>query len=337
MKFQVGDKVLLIHSNEEGEVLDIINEQMVLVNVDGISFPAYIDQIDFPYYKRFTEKTVPATPVVKKYVDDIKKEKQVNISQAESGVWLTFLPVILVDELGDEVVKELKLHLLNQTKEDYNFIYTLHFFGKPDFELKNELHPFENFYLHDIPFEAMNDSPAFEFNFSLKKPEKDRVEYYETSYRLKPKLLFTKLNELKEKNEASFSFRLFGQYPFKTLEEELYLPQTKKERIFELSKIKQQLEPLHSIIDLHIEKLTDDWKRFSNFEILTFQLQAFEKYYDLSVLHRQPSLIVIHGVGSGRLKDEIHSILKHKTEVKSFVNQYHPLYGFGATEITFQY
>ena len=29
MKFQPGDKVLLVHSNEEGEVVDIINKQMV--------------------------------------------------------------------------------------------------------------------------------------------------------------------------------------------------------------------------------------------------------------------------------------------------------------------
>jgi dsDNA-specific endonuclease/ATPase MutS2 len=48
-------------------------------------------------------------------------------------------------------------------------------------------------------------------------------------------------------------------------------------------------------------------------------------------------LIVIHGVGEGRLRDEIHDLLRLKKEVKSFVNQYHPLYGYGATEIFFQY
>jgi dsDNA-specific endonuclease/ATPase MutS2 len=55
------------------------------------------------------------------------------------------------------------------------------------------------------------------------------------------------------------------------------------------------------------------------------------------VHHLQPSLIVIHGVGEGVLRDEIHELLRHKPEVKTFVNQFHPLYGFGATEIYFQY
>jgi dsDNA-specific endonuclease/ATPase MutS2 len=51
----------------------------------------------------------------------------------------------------------------------------------------------------------------------------------------------------------------------------------------------------------------------------------------------QPSLIVIHGVGTGRLREEIHEQLKHRKEVKTFVNQYHPAFGYGATEIFFEY
>ena len=56
MKFQVGDKVLVLHSEEEGEIVEIINKEMVMVDVRGVRFPAYIDQLDFPYFKRFTEK-----------------------------------------------------------------------------------------------------------------------------------------------------------------------------------------------------------------------------------------------------------------------------------------
>ena len=38
-----------------------------------------------------------------------------------------------------------------------------------------------------------------------------------------------------------------------------------------------------------------------------------------------------------RLREEIHEQLKHRKEVKTFVNQYHPAYGYGATEIFFEY
>ena len=57
MKFQVGDKVVIQHSNEKGEIVEIINDEMVLIDVRGVKFPAYTDQLDFPYYKRFTEKS----------------------------------------------------------------------------------------------------------------------------------------------------------------------------------------------------------------------------------------------------------------------------------------
>jgi hypothetical protein len=46
----------VLHSNEEGEVIDILNEKMVMIEVRGVKFPAYMDQIDFPYFKRFSEK-----------------------------------------------------------------------------------------------------------------------------------------------------------------------------------------------------------------------------------------------------------------------------------------
>ena len=75
----------------------------------------------------------------------------------------------------------------------------------------------------------------------------------------------------------------------------------------------------------------------SNFEILSIQLNEFEKMMDLAIAHYQSSLIVIHGVGTGKLKDEIHDILKTKREVKNFINQYDPRFGYGATEIFFKY
>jgi dsDNA-specific endonuclease/ATPase MutS2 len=46
---------------------------------------------------------------------------------------------------------------------------------------------------------------------------------------------------------------------------------------------------------------------------------------------------VIHGVGKGKLREEIHEILKLKKEVKYFINQYDPRFGYGATEIFFNY
>ncbi len=151
MKYQVGDKILVLHSNEEGEIIDIINDKMVLVDVRGVKFPAYMDQIDFPYFKRFSEKKLFQPKKEKKYIDDIKKETSRAAVKAD-GVWITFLPVMDTDEFGDDVVKELKVHLVNGTDKGYNFLYKLNYFGDAEFELKNTIHTGEDFSLHDVPF-----------------------------------------------------------------------------------------------------------------------------------------------------------------------------------------
>ena len=108
------------------------------------------------------------------------------------------------DEFGDEVVEELKIHLINRTDTAYKFIYTLNYFGKADFDLKNEILPFQDFYLHDIPFENLNDSPTFEFEFSLFTRSKNKADHYEASLRLKPKQLFAKIEEIRLKGEGDF-------------------------------------------------------------------------------------------------------------------------------------
>jgi Smr domain len=339
MKYQIGDPVLILHTNEEGKVVDIINKQMLLVEVRGVSFPVYMDQVDFPYFKRFTEKKNIPVKKEKIFIDDLRKEKKDTAPKKVDGVWLTFLPVMDTDEFGDVVVEELKLHLVNRTELPYNFIYKLHFFGKPDFELKNTIAAFQDFYLHDIPFADLNDSPTFDFEFSLMEPIKGKAKYYEAGVKLKPKQLFNKIEELKQKNEATFSQLLFEKYPNELVEDKVEMGRlaAKGYKIYEASKARQHLEPARSVIDLHIEKLTDNYRTMSNYEIVSLQLKTVEKYYDLSVAHRQASLIVIHGVGEGVLRDEIHAILRLKREVKSFVNQYHPSFGYGATEIFFQY
>ena len=188
MKYEIGDEIIVLHSNEEGKVIDIINDKMVMIQVRGVKFPAYMDQIDFPYFKRFTEKKLFPAETKKKYIEDLRKEKipaKPLERKVSDGVWLSFLPKFTSDEFGDDIVTDLKVHLINRTESGYNFNYYLQFFGKPEFELRNEIMAFSDFYLHDIPFEDMNDSPAFSFEFSLVKADKNKADYYEASLKLK--------------------------------------------------------------------------------------------------------------------------------------------------------
>lgn len=340
MKFQVGDRVLVLHSEEEGEVVDIINNKMVMVDVRGVKFPAYIDQLDFPYFKRFTEnKNIPPAKKSKRFIDEVPKEKKVVADKTQTGVWLTFIPVMDTDEFGDEIVEELKIHLINRTDTPYNFDYSLEYSGKPGFELKNTIAPFQDFYIHDMPFENVNDSPALSVIFSLQKPDKKKAESFETTLKLKPKQVFSRIQDIRQKGEATFAYKILDKYPDRPVEDKMEMsPLLKKGyKVYSASSARQHLEPSKYELDLHIEKLTKEHARLDSFEKLTLQLQTLEKYLDLAVAHHQPSMIVIHGVGTGKLRDEIHEILRTRRDVKSFINRFHPAYGYGATEIFFQW
>mgnify|MGYP000695516053 FL=1 len=91
------------------------------------------------------------------------------------------------------------------------------------------------------------------------------------------------------------------------------------------------------MIDLHIEELVSDWTSLSNFQILSIQLNAFERQIELAIQHHQPMLTVIHGVGKGKLKEEIHQWLKGKPFIRNYSDEFNPFYGNGATTIYFQY
>jgi hypothetical protein len=271
------------------------------------------------------------------YVDNVKREKTAPKKKTGDGVFLNFLPIYDKDIFEDDVVEKLKIYIINQNEEAYNFTYDLMFSGDSSFTLKNTVEGLSDFYLHDVSFEDMGEGPKFEFEFSLKNEDKKKAIAHEVFFKINGKKLFKKIEETQQKNEASFMYELFTHYPERLKNEKLDLSMLGNTgfRLYDASKIKEYLPPARTVVDLHIEKLTED-ETLSNYEMLLLQLNTFEKYYDLAVSHKQKTLVIIHGIGEGKLREEIHDILKLKKEVKSFVNQYHELYGYGATEIFFK-
>ncbi|MDE1191446.1 MAG: Smr/MutS family protein [Arachidicoccus sp.] len=345
MKYQIGDEILVLQTNEEGRVDEILDDKMLIVEVRGVRFPIHSDQVDFPYFKRFfnDKKIVPEKKKEKIYIDQIPTERkpQTREIKASDGVWLSFIPKYSFDEFGDDLVDYFKIYLVNRTNDNLTFYYQQEANNALQFELKSEVYAQKDVYLHDLDFSVLNESPQFLFEFSLSQQHKKKAEYFETQLKLRPKQVFKKIEELKEKNEPAFSYELFDIYPDKIIEPKqgVDLSGLSKAgfKVINNKTIKDYKTPVRSVVDLHIEKISDNFQGLSNFEIVQIQLKEFEKWYNVAVENMQPNLIVIHGVGKGVLRDEIHNILKTKKEVKHFVNQYNARFGFGATEIFFQY
>jgi len=95
---------------------------------------------------------------------------------------------------------------------------------------------------------------------------------------------------------------------------------------------KQKIKDLTKEIDLHIEQLIDSHSGLTNSEILSIQLERFEKEIQYCLSNGIKKLIVIHGVGNGKLKQEIVSILKTIDDITYYDASYKN-YGYGATEI----
>jgi len=335
MKYQIGDEIIVLHSHEEGKVVEIMNDKMVMIQVRGVKFPAYMDQIDFPYFHRFTKKKEEVPKPAKIYIDQIPKEKpKKSESKVAEGVWVSIIPKFSFDEFNDEVVDLLKIYLVNKTNEAYHFTYDQENLGTKSMALKNTILSFQDFYLHDIDFDDISNNPILQFTFELIQPLKGKAKEAPFNIKLKAKQVFQKVEELKQKNHSAINFPLFSEYPdlvsitpeiIGVLASPNYRPMPKNNS-----------GEVRTVVDLHIEKLTDSWKSMSNYEILMLQVNEFEKCYDAALASYQRTLIVIHGVGSGRLRDHIHDALKTKREVSSFINQYDPRFGYGATEIFFK-
>lgn len=90
------------------------------------------------------------------------------------------------------------------------------------------------------------------------------------------------------------------------------------------------------VIDLHLPSRITKSPNFEPKQALQIQLDIFEAELDIALVNGETELTVIHGIGSGVLKKEVHKLAKKHPHVLTCVNEYNPLYGFGSTKITFK-
>jgi hypothetical protein len=88
-------------------------------------------------------------------------------------------------------------------------------------------------------------------------------------------------------------------------------------------------------VDLHIEKLSDAHRDLSAAEILDMQIRHFEITFDRAIAEGLEKLIVIHGVGNGILRNEVHKRLSASRHIRHFKDARKERFGYGATEIEF--
>ena len=80
-------------------------------------------------------------------------------------------------------------------------------------------------------------------------------------------------------------------------------------------------------IDLHIENLSNDFLAMTNFEIVQLQVKKCEDTLIKAINSNAQKLIIVHGIGEGVLKKEVHNLLL------SFELRYFVSINGGSTEV----
>ena len=136
------------------------------------------------------------------------------------------------------------------------------------------------------------------------------------------------VNELIKVNDTSILSKNIGSFNLSKIKNEKEEP---KPRSFEKVK-KNKNEIPDPEFDLHIEKLVQNFRGMSNFEMLTLQTETAKRQLEFAIRNRIPKIVFIHGVGEGILKAELDFLFGRYDQI-FFQEANYQKYGQGATEV----
>ncbi len=311
MEYKLGEFVRFVDEKREGYITKIFDDVMIGVTGD--------DDFEIP---------VPANKVTRVHGHVYKgienqalEEKQIPISEFKtSGVYLAIAP----DAAKGSVVY---FHLVNETS--YQLLASLS--TEKDKLIKGVyagiLAPKSVSKIYSASLTELSNWPKFNIQ---------ALFYSAMEAKLKEPLLYDVKFSAKNFSGSKKHVPLLKQeaWNFQIDKEEIVIDAEKlKESFFKTPDEKKEIEKPAKVVDLHIEKLRDDYQFLGKDEMLKVQLTHFQKALEAAIVHKLPSIIFIHGVGNGTLRYEIQKIITKHPQVKTYMDAYKDRYGYGATEV----
>lgn len=335
MKFSVGDPVYIKSTGEEGRLIDFVTPEIGLVRTGSQDFHVYLEDLEHPYLRWFMNKAKSDNPI--KFGDQIRPEKQaIRQSQFEPGLYLVFFPQFKPDD-WDEEMTHLKVYLYNETSESYWIRYSCLVRQQSIFSFSQELRTHTELYIHDISFEEAASNPIFQLNVVQMN---DSKLDWDGQIALKAKRFFQFVHQIRHENKPSFHLPVIDKIVPREVKE-VILPQQIRIGLQETKQdpshfnFKDALKKYKYEVDLHIDKLVKDFHNLDTSTILEIQMKECQNALELASATHQRSLILIHGVGNGKLKEKVHALLNQTKYVKRYVYDFDSRYGYGATEVFF--
>lgn len=327
MKLRIGDKVRFLNETGEGVVSRIKDKLSVFVEMpDGFEIPYLASQL-VPIHTEL---------IIDKDADNIELNPEVHFNDA---IYLIIEP----DHELPTLINDYKIYLFNSSS--FNILFSYSIKDEEYFQtLKHgELGAYQKILLKQVKIQFFKDYSyhKIECLFYKNTHFKAQLPIVEI-VNVSPKTLA----ESKAIRHDEFKLPVFG-----FLLKDEFLTQTNVEQDISLidiarlktvkefntkSKVsksnKEYLKSLEKEVDLHITELVDKPEGLSNFDMLNIQLEKFENELDEAIFKNMKKITFIHGVGNGRLKQEIITRLK-QTKGVTYQDGSYKDYGFGATQV----
>jgi hypothetical protein len=327
MKLRIGDKVRFLNEVGEGIVSRIKDKHTVYVEMsDGFEIP------------------VLARELVPIHTELIVDDGAENISlNPEAALADAVYFIIEPDHEYQPLVNDYKIYLFNASS--FNLIFAYSVKDEEYFQTlrHGEAGPYQKVLLNQVKLGFFRDYGYQKMECLLYKNTFFRAQtpIAEVLHVTPDTLSRNQPVKHQEFKRPVFAFLLKEDFTtHKTVHQDLTAEDIEKLKTIKEFKTgakvsrsaREQQKLLEKEVDLHIEELMEDTSGLSNYEMLNIQLERFEKELDKAMASGVKKITFIHGVGNGRLKHEIISILRTMKGI-SYHDAPYKQYGFGATQI----
>lgn len=232
------------------------------------------------------------------------------------------------------------IYLVNDTSASFSFEFKLFLQKQLSFGF-NKLIPANTFFpIGEFLHEQFNDSAQLEFKcpkLNFEKTIKLKYRKFINTQQTIPLMGIKTYGYLLFKNiaasvgKAQNNIHTYTQ-DHKSDQASITAPLRQLYRSFDLMDV-ASFEPE---LDLHAERLVNDTSEFTSGELYQMQLDVLDNFINKAVAMELKEVYIIHGIGKGRLRDGVDHYLRFHADVKSYKNEFHEKYGFGATCVRFK-
>ncbi len=312
--FKLGDKVRFVNENMEGVVTNINGKIIGVTIEDDFELPVAANEL------------IKIEETVSKTAEPVFVTKKSNFVKVYSGIHIAF-------ERLSETSLELKLH--NSESDLVAFAYYQK--SNQTFELRqNGTIAIETYVsLGKFNLEQFNTWPemAFQIMFIQEQGNAFKPQLVKT-VKLNAKEFHASFKQCYFLGKQAYTFRLDESINKadiqKLLNKDFGEPAGKQVFVTEES-LNKKPQP---VVDLHIDKITDNPSELSAQEIMDLQMKVFSKSLEMAHMHQMQKIVFIHGIGNHFLKNKIKNYLgQQKSIVKKYQDADMVKFGGGATEV----